>query len=206
MWQIHRLAWKEALIARTDAAMQAAPVGLGALPADLAAIEYRRVTMTGRYEVLGLTLVTGTSTLGSGYWVLVPLRDDTGRVVYVNRGFMPIGSRTEAARRALPATQVTVTGLLRLTEPEGTLLRGNHPAEDRWYSRDIAAIAARRGVAADARWFLDVQRETPTNADAPVPDLTIVRFPNSHLSYALTWFTLALLSVCGGIVLWRGAS
>jgi surfeit locus 1 family protein len=205
VWQVQRLAWKEALIARIDAAMHAPPIGPGDLPRDLATGEYRRVVVTGRFEGQGLTLVTGTSTLGSGFWVMVPLRDEAGRMIYVNRGYVPIGSRAEAARRALPSDPVTITGLLRLTEPGGTLLRSNHATEDRWYSRDIAAIAARRGVITDKRWFLDAQRETPDSAGTPVQDLTIVQFPNNHLGYALTWFALALLCAGGAIVLWRRA-
>jgi surfeit locus 1 family protein len=205
LWQVQRLAWKEALIARTDAAMHAPPIGPGDLPRDLATSGYRRVIVTGRFEGQGLTLVTGTSTLGSGYWVMVPLRDEAGHAIYVNRGYVPIGSRAEASRRALPTVPVTVTGLLRLTEPSGTLLRSNHPAEDRWYSRDIAAIAAKRGIIADTRWFLDAQSETPQTPGTPVQDLTIVQFPNNHLGYALTWFALALLCAGGSVVLWRRA-
>ncbi len=205
VWQVQRLAWKEALIARTDAAMHAPPVALNGLPRDLVTSEYRRVVLTGRYEGHGLVLVTGTSVLGSGYWVLVPVRDDAGRTIYVNRGYLPIGSRADAARRALPATVLTITGLLRLTEPGGTWLRANHPAENRWYSRDVAAIAARYGVQADPRLFVDVQSESPKSPGTPEQDLTIVEFPNNHLGYALTWFTLALLCMGGAFVLWRRA-
>ncbi len=39
-----------------------------------------------------------------------------------------------------------MTGLLRLSEPKGAFLRSNDPKDDRWYSRDVAAIAAARGA------------------------------------------------------------
>lgn len=200
IWQVERLAWKEALIARVEA-------GLAAPPAPISAIrtvsEYRRVMATGTFDPQGAVLVTGTSTLGSGYWALAPLTTAEGQAVYVNRGFVPLGSKAEAVRAMLPAGPVTVIGLLRLNEPTGTLLRANNPAEDRWYSRDIAAIAHRHAIIAEPGWFIDAQSETPRSAIAPVPGLTVVAFANHHLGYALTWFALALLSAGGGIVLWR---
>lgn len=203
-WQVRRLAWKEALVARVEAGLRAAPAPVDAVPAGrLGAWEYRRVALSGRYDPHGAVLVTGTSTLGSGYWAMVPLAMVDGRTIYVNRGFVPMGSRPDAVRRALPPGPIAVTGLLRLSEPAGTLLRANQPAQGRWYSRDVAAIAALHGIRAEPRFFIDAQAETPPAAGGPVPGLTVIAFPNNHLAYALTWFTLALMSVGGAIVLWR---
>ncbi|MCW1384130.1 SURF1 family protein [Novosphingobium sp. KCTC 2891] len=207
VWQVHRLAWKEALIARVERMIAAAPTGLETLPdGPLDGIAYRRLRVSGTYLPEGTALVTGTSTLGSGYWVLVPLRENGGRIVYVNRGFVPAGTRLAGQRKAVPAGPVTVVGLLRVSEPAGTWLRDNVPTQDRWYSRDVAAIAARRLILADPRLFVDAQVETPSPAGAsPVAGLTVVQFPNSHLAYALTWFALAVMCVGGAIVVWRKA-
>lgn len=200
LWQVERLAWKEALIARVDAGLTAPPVPVSAVRTD---DEYRRVIATGIFDPHGAVFVTGTSTLGSGYWALAPLTTAEGRSIYINRGFMPLGSKADQVRAMLPAGPVTVIGLLRLNEPDGTALRANRPAEDRWYSRDVAAIARRHGIAAEPRWFIDAQSESPRSAKGPVPGLTVIAFPNNHLVYALTWLALALLSGGGGIVLWR---
>ncbi len=43
------------------------------------------------------------------------------------------------------AGETAVTGLLRISEPQGGFLRSNDPAGDRWYSRDVDAIAAAAG-------------------------------------------------------------
>lgn len=204
MWQVRRLAWKEALIARVEAGTHAPPVDAAAIPpARARAMEYRAVRLQGVYDPAGLAMVTGTSDLGSGYWVLAPLRLADGRAIYVNRGFVAVGSKVGEARRALPVGPVVVTGLLRLSEPGGAWLRANRPAEGRWYSRDIAAIAAQGGVKAQDGFFIDARTEIPRSADAPVPGLTVIRFANNHLVYALTWFSLGLLSVGAMVVLWR---
>lgn len=205
VWQVQRLHWKQALIARVDAGMRAAPLPLDRVPAgDPASLEYHRVILTGHYLATGTVLVSGTSTVGSGYWVLSPLQTATG-TIYINRGFMPLRTRIDTVRRQTPTTPVTVIGLLRLTEPSGGFLRANRPTEDRWYSRDIAAIAAARDLRADPRLFVDAYSESPAAPGAPIPGLTVVNFPNNHLSYALTWTALALLSAGAAFVLWRKA-
>ncbi len=119
--------------------------------------------------------------------MLTPL-DTGGFTVLVNRGFVPPDRRDKVPA---PATPVTVRGLLRVTEPGGGFLRTNDPAADRWYSRDVAAIARRRGLAHTAPYFIDAAA-TP-GADWPRGGLTVVTFRNNHLVYALTWFGLAAL-------------
>lgn len=205
VWQMQRLGWKVRLIAQTDAAVHAAPIDPAVLPrGDLAPYAYRRLAMTGHFVPAGTTLVTGTSALGTGYWELVPLAGDDGRTVMINRGFLPEGSKRDAARALVPTGRVRIEGLLRPTEPAGTWLRANHPDQDRWYSRDVAAIAARRGIGADPRLFIDNWSETPSpGPSAPVPGLTVIAFANNHLGYALTWFTLGVMAIGGAIVLLR---
>jgi surfeit locus 1 family protein len=155
---------------------------------------YRRVRVTGRFLHDRETLVRAVSDLGSGYWVVTPL--DTGRfTVLVNRGFVSPDRRDAASRAAgSGAGPVTVTGLLRVTEPEGGFLRSNDAASDNWYSRDVAAIAAARGLSNPAPYFIDADA-APNPGGWPRGGLTVLRFSDNHLGYALTWFALALLSL-----------
>lgn len=94
----------------------------------------------------------------------------------------------------------TITGLLRLTEPGGGFLRSNDPAADRWYSRDVAAIAARRGIAA-APYFIDADAGL-NRPGQPIGGLTVIRFADNHLVYAVTWYILALMTLAG-FLYWR---
>ncbi|UWN51028.1 hypothetical protein ASALC70_03252 [Alcanivorax sp. ALC70] len=70
----------------------------------------------------------------------------------INRGYVA----DRDADYARPQGPVTVTGLLRLDQPGGGFLRDNDPAADRWYSRDLAAIAEARDLAPVAPYFVDV--------------------------------------------------
>lgn len=193
VWQVERRAWKLDLIARVDQRVAAEAV---APPSDWARVnadrdEYRHVRVSGRFLNDREAQVVASTAKGAGYWVLTPLQAEDGSVVLVNRGFVPTENRDPATRAAGQVEgPVTVTGLLRITEPKGGFLRSNEPAAERWYSRDVAAIAAARGLTNAAPYFIDADA-TPNPGGLPIGGLTVIAFPNSHLVYAITWFGLA---------------
>ena len=202
-WQVHRRAWKLDLIQRVDSRLQAPPAAeppRAQWPVlNAAADEYRRLCLEGAFLHDHETLVQAVTRLGAGYWVLTPLQTSAGDTVLVNRGFVPPERRDPAARAAgQVAGALRVCGLLRMSEPRGAFLRRNEPAQGRWYSRDVAAIAAGQGLPAPdvAPYFLDADAAPPKDdaaGEGPVGGLTVVRFHNSHLVYAITWYALALM-------------
>jgi surfeit locus 1 family protein len=97
----------------------------------------------------------------------------------------------------------TVTGLLRISETGGAYLRANEPAANRWYSRDVAAIAAARGLTDVAPYFIDADASGGQSDAGPIGGLTVIAFSNNHLQYALTWFGLALMVVGGAFLVLR---
>lgn len=206
-WQVQRRAWKLDLIARVTQRVNAPPspperAQWGSLGA---ADEYRKLCLDGVFEHPHETLVQAVTRLGAGDWVLTPLRATDGAWVLVNRGFVGPDQRDVAARSAgQVAGQVQVCGLLRLSEPRGAFLHRNDPAAGRWYSRDVAAIAAAQGLPAPevAPYFLDADA-TPNPGGWPRGGLTVIAFRNSHLQYALTWYGLALLVLVGSLIVVR---
>lgn len=200
VWQIERLTWKRDLIARVNARLAAPPAPLPPRSFwDVLAAkdtEYRRVRVAGRFRHEAETLVDALTERGPGFWVLTPLETPQG-LVLINRGFVPPGRRLPSARReGQVAGSALVTGLMRVTEPGGRFLRPNEPPRDRWYSRDVAAIAAARGLAGAAPFFIDADA-APNPGGWPVGGMTVIRFRNTHLVYALTWFALMSLSLAG---------
>lgn len=207
-WQVQRLQWKLDLIERVDTRVHAAPVA----PPDAAhwaqvakdSHEYRHVRLAGRFLFDYSTPVQAVSELGAGYWLVTPLCSVDGAIVLVNRGFIPAADARERypARRAAgnPCAGArgalhSLTGLLRIAEPGGGFLRENDPAKNRWFSRDVAGIAAARGLPNVAPYFVDAASgQDPAGApDHPVGGLTVISFQNNHLVYAITWYALALM-------------
>lgn len=201
VWQVQRMHWKKDLIERVDSRVHAQPVAAPARAAwagvSVDADEYRRVRLDGRFLRDGDVRTQAVTTAGAGFWLLSPFETVDGDIVLVNRGFVPTGASAAAAREG----QQSVVGLLRLSEPDGGFLRSNAPADNRWYSRDVAAIAQARGLAADcvAPFFVDAERDAASTA-WPRGGMTVVAFRDSHLSYALTWFGMALLTL---VATWR---
>jgi len=223
-WQVFRLQWKLDLIARVDARVHAVPAPPP--PRDRwagitsASDEYRRIRLHGTYLYDLTTPVQALTEEGSGYWLLTPLCTADGTIILVNRGFIPaeLGARTRyTAARAqgnpcagAAGSAVDVAGLLRTSEHDGTFTRTNDPVAGRWYTRDVAAIAAARGLAAVpvAPFFVDAAAgQNPSGSpDQPVGGLTVVNFHNSHLVYAFTWYALALMVAAGWWWVARGRS
>lgn len=201
VWQIERRAWKHALIARVQARAHAAPQPFpprAAWPTlNRGDDEYRSVRVRGVFVHGSETLIQAVTDLGAGWWVLTPLRT-AGGVVLVNRGFVP-PERAEPGSRRVPAGVVTITGLIRMSEPGGGFLHANAPAAGRWYSRDVAAIARARGLGEVAPVFIDAD-ETANPGGYPVGGLTVLAFSDNHLVYAITWSALALLALAGAVV------
>jgi len=204
-WQVERRAWKLDLIARVTARAHAPPVaapGPREWPAVTAKThEYLRVRATGTLLNQAATAVRALTELGSGYWILTPLRTADGSIILINRGFVATADTAAGAHHRVATDRVatgpptTITGLLRISEPGGAFLRRNQPAANRWYSRDVKAIAAARGLGPAAPYFIDADRSSSPDAgpDSPVGGLTVIAFPNNHLLYAITWYTLALM-------------
>ena len=206
-WQVERRAWKLDLIAKVDQRVHA-PATATPGPEQwsrvtAAADEYRHVRLTGVFQHDRQTLVSASTVAGSGYWVLTPLRAADGITTLVNRGFvLPDWCGRTGQCAAGPTGETTVSGLLRMPETYA-FLRHNDPAHDRWYSRDVHAIAAARGLTdvAVAPYFVDADA-APTgasgnNASWPEGGLTVIDFPNNHLVYLITWYLLALMVAVG---------
>jgi surfeit locus 1 family protein len=203
-WQLQRLAWKEALIARVEARAEAEPVSAPG-PADwvgLAAgwLDYRPVRVTGGFrhadEAHVFTSIGDPAGRygGAGYWVMTPLVTADGWFVVVNRGFVPEDRKAASTRPgSAPPGQVTVTGLARPPETGNAFTPHDDPARNIWFRRDPAAIAAAAGLPADrvAPYTIDAAFDPALPEGLPQGGETRLIFPNDHLQYALTWFGLA---------------
>jgi surfeit locus 1 family protein len=198
VWQVQRLAWKEDLLARI-AALQAAPArDLAPVLTQLkngADVEFTRVRLTGCKGIAAAPYLelygVRNGQAGSRLISACRLQDAPYGAVLVDRGFV---ADTVSARPPVdPASPAAldIVGLLRKPDPASFVSPPNDPAANRWYTRDVAAMAQALKVADPAPLFL--MAETRTNPEwaaldpAPLP----AEIPNRHLEYALTWFGLA---------------
>jgi surfeit locus 1 family protein len=206
IWQLHRLAWKEGLIAEVSARVGAPPVALPPeadwprlKPADY---EYRHVRVAGDYDFTHQALIFRALETprgrygGPGWLVLTPLQLEGGATVIVNRGFIPDDKKAAfvTGGAANGPARADVTGLMREPEPRTWFTPADDPAAGQWFTRDPAAIAAAMKLQRVAPFTIDADAG-PDPAALPEGGETILSFPNNHLSYAFTWFGLALALV-----------
>ena len=185
VWQLQRLQWKRALLARLDAVEAAAPVSLPADPQPL-----QKVRAEGRWRpdlmaTYGADVRDTRAGPVMGTQVLMPLEMQDGTIL-VDRGWMPDG-----AMPPTPAGPVSVTGWLRPSERPGLFTPADAPAKRRFYALDTGAIATALGIA-PVRPFVLVALAEGAADGYPVASAHMPRPPNDHFGYALTWFGLAL--------------
>lgn len=186
-WQVKRLHWKEALLARIAAAERAPPVPLAGAPVPFTkvAVDGRlRDDLAARYGAEVRDLPSGPQL---GAQLIVPLERTDGPPVLADLGWIP-DSRSQPPVRS--AGTVTVTGYLFPGRKPGLFSAPDDPAARRFYTLDPAAIGVALGLHGVAPFVLVAMGPAPA-AGYPVPAQHLPRPPNDHLSYAITWYGLA---------------
>jgi surfeit locus 1 family protein len=198
-WQMHRLAWKDGLIAAIAERKGAPPVSVSEVAWRASAggdIEYTRVKAAGRLlNDKELHLYAFDEKLGPGYHIITPLLQADGSVVLVNRGYVPQDLKDPAKRAAGQIVgDVEITGLARLPGAKGTFDPDHDAAKNIWYWRDLTGMAASALGTHGPRtvqFFIDAEATPEPPGGWPKGGVTRLELPNRHLEYALTWYGLA---------------
>ena len=194
-WQLERLQWKLALIATVNGHMKAQPATLAqitAMPADEA--QYRHVTLHGRLDNAKEAYVFTTDASGTPvYHVLTPFLTDDGKTLMVDRGAVPKEKLDPVTRPAgNSAGENEMTGVWRVPDAPGLFTPPPDLAHRIWYARDLAGIAKADQVTLSDSAVIEADAR-PNPGGWPKGGQTVVSFRNEHLSYAITWFGLAIM-------------
>jgi surfeit locus 1 family protein len=209
IWQWQRLQWKEDLIAQIRERTSKPAIGLSSSEDwQQKNVEFVRASVMGVWrpekEIAIHSLMPGKAKglPVAGYDLITPLRLADGSHILVNRGFVPRLLKSQEARPKdiLMQGPVKVTGLLRTSEVRGRFVPDNVPETGEWFTRNTAAIATFHRLERTAPFFIE-NEESPPTGEWPTPRRTTPDLPNNHLSYALTWFALAILLAIFSLVL-----
>ena len=135
----------------------------------------------------------------SGYFVYTPLVMADGRIVLINRGFVPFDLKEASLRpEGQIAGDVSISGLARerLAEKPSFVVPDNDPGQNIYYWKDWEAMVAEAGLDRDRvlPFFIDAN-DAPVPGGWPVGGVTRIDLPNNHLQYAITWYGLAAVLV-----------
>lgn len=196
LWQVERLHLKEELLARIEMRLRMEPEALPAPAAwngfDARDAEYIRVRLQGRFLPAEFHHFTQGEGGMPGYGVLSPLEVAEGKVVLVDRGFVPIEMKD--AHGGMLEGNVSFEGVLRAPQMPGAFEGLDNPEKNVWMVRDPATMARAGGAVLDGKQIAPFIVEAEKGSFAgewPKPKGTRIDIPNNHLDYALTWFGLA---------------
>lgn len=201
-WQLRRLDERQAFNAVIEERYDAPPVPLEDLlrpdtdPADVA---WRPVTASGEYLADdGLLLVNRSQSGRAGVDPVVPLRLEDGRILLVNRGFIPLADDTPP----VPAANVELTGRLRpsqerrlgqLSDPAAGVLREAQRL-------DLERLAPQFDGELVPMYVDLIESRPAEQPGLPQPVAAPVLGEGNHLSYAAQWFIFSIAVGVGWVL------
>lgn len=205
-WQLRRLDDRQAFNATVEARYDEPPVPLDELVPATAApdddsldgVEWRPVSVAGTYLPDETFFVVNRSQNGrAGQNVVVPLRLEDGRILIVNRGFVPLATDVPA----VPAEDVEIVGRIRTSQERG-LGQLTDPGEgdlDVAQRIDIPRLTPQLpGEVVPV--YVDLVESSPAEPE-PFPEP--VAAPDlgeaNHLSYAGQWFIFSIAVAVGWV-------
>jgi surfeit locus 1 family protein len=209
-WQVKRLHWKEGLLAQISERRQAEPVALSQV-ADKERTgedeEYARVRIQGVFDHSRERHFFATHQGRSGFYVYTPMVLSDGKILFVNRGFVPYEMKSADTRKAGQVEgRVALTGYFRnrLSAKPSSLVPDNDPAKNIFYWKDLDQMVATTGLDAQKvlPFFVDVDETVKNPGGYPQGGVTQFELSNNHLQYAVTWYGLALALVLVVASLW----
>lgn len=194
VWQVQRMVWKDAELARLEAHIAGDPVALPDTP-DPEEDRYLPVTLDGAIGEGELHVLVSSRDYGAGFRIIAPFTTDEGRRIMVDRGYVPTAMK-DAARTT---GAMRITGNLHWPDERDAYTPEDDPEGNWWYARDVEKMARSLGTEP----VLVIARASTDPQVLPMP-VSAEAIPNDHLGYAVTWFLLAASWVVMTVfALWR---
>jgi surfeit locus 1 family protein len=190
-WQVQRLQWKRAILASIAQAEASPPIPLTNAPEP-----YTKVVATGTLRddlsaLYGAEVRDTRSGPELGGELIVPLERDGQPPLLVDRGWVPNARRSPLTQ---PQGQVSIIGYVRPADQKSWFSAKDDVPGRQFFTLNPAAIAHALQLPAIAPFTLVALGEAlPDRWPAPAQHLP--QPPNNHLSYAITWYGLAVALV-----------
>ena len=202
-WQLDRAAEKAAIRDNYRQHSQAPAVALPDRLADAAQWRHRKVSVTARPLPTQQFLLDNRIHKGrAGFNVLTPFITASGKVLLVDRGWVPLGStRNELPDVAIADEMMTLEGLVYVPYAESFSLGGMDDGELGWpriiQFIDFNTLGQR--LTMPLRPF--TLRLDPSQPHGYLREWHVAAVsPDKHLAYAFQWFALALTVVIGFVL------
>ncbi len=184
VWQMKRLAWKEALLENIRFNLSSEP---SILPTELKKSEhnYKMVEVEGFFESRAIFILTPVKGSGAGFRVISPLKLQDGSKILIDRGVI---KEQDADRLETLGQQNSVIGYLFWPNETDYFTPDPNLERNIWFSRDLGKMSSYL----ETQQILVVATENRLDPSLEIQDPTR-DIPNNHLQYAVTWFMMSIL-------------
>ena len=181
IWQVQRLAWKNALIEKILTSVSRPPITIVPDKIDSDS-QYLAVRANGEFLTEELHVLHSIKPYGPGFKLIKPFKLTSNEIILVDLGF--IEEKNKSKERII--INSTITG--NIFFPNETDFFTPEPNFDRniWFSRNLKAIANYLGT-------IPILLVLSTSVDEAVIATPLKsNLTNNHLQYAITWFSMAV--------------
>jgi surfeit locus 1 family protein len=204
LWQLSRHRERASRNALVEARLKEPAVDVARLPRDTAAARFRRATAQGEFLYDRQVVLASRVQRGSpGVHVLTPLRiAGTDSLLLVNRGwaYSPDGATVELPRWNEQEGMVAVSGFVEpYPDVETATVQGRERTLRRLAPRDVERLAG--GPVLPFYLVLDTPSARAQEALARIDPPSLDE--GSHFSYAVQWFSFAVIALVGGFLVTR---
>ncbi len=189
VWQLHRLKWKEAILATIHTAEISTPMPLPANPSPFEKVVITGQWVPGKAALYGDEVHDGPNGPIPGGELIIPFQAAGGKIWLVDLGWVP-----EQSPKPLPMPSGTTTAVGYLHAPitPNFFSGADQPGAGLYYTLDPARIGAGLGLANVAPFTLIAMGPLPPpGSKLPQPAQHLPTPPNNHYEYALEWFGFA---------------
>ena len=195
-WQVKRLFWKEALIENYLTQSQSNPITDPAELEKSSINEFKSIGILGRFMHSNEIYITGKTYEGNaGFHVITPFIMENKKIVLINRGWVSESYKNPDKRKfSLTKGLVKLKGIIRYPQKKGYFVPENDGENGFWFTIvpnqifDFINIISNKTI---NDYYIDALR-VGEKLTLPIGVDGEPKFRNQHLSYAITWYGLAL--------------
>ena len=177
------------------------------MPQSLDNLEFRRITADGYFDYASQIILKSQIYYDApGIALVTPFVFADGRAVLVARGWVPADQASPQAIAQLeePAG-APVIGLIKPSQapPNGQPSTPPATPQSEWFRIDIPAIQAQMPYALEPAWIQQLPETGRPIDKLPIREEPMALDEGNHMSYAVQWFSFALIAGFGYIMFVR---
>ena len=132
----------------------------------------------------------------AGFHIVTPFKPENGEIILVNRGWVSENYKEAKSRTfSLINEETSVVGLIRYPQKKGYFVPENEPNNGFWFTIKPDEIKKHLKIDKETfitKFYIDALRQGK-KINLPIGIKEKINIRNQHLSYAITWYSLAIV-------------